>query len=206
MVRLALVLSLLLCATRAHALEPNDRHGWMVGLGIGYGPAKLLLGPALRDTTTKWIGGVSAQLRVARSLSPHWAVGLEHKQWLDEQGFGTSKVRANIQNLAATVTWFPGGDRTGGSGGIYLKAGAGWAHGRFTIFQNASGGVDTTSVESHIDESGLGVLGGAGYEFRVVRSLAVAADVSINYQSVKKPAFDHNWYVPFALGLNWYFL
>jgi len=204
--RIVLLFLIMLATKPAFALEANDRHGWTVGLGLGYGPAKLLLGSALRDTTTKWIGGVSTQLRVARSLSKHWAVGLEHKQWLDEQGFGTSKVRANLQNLALTATWFPGGDRSGGSGGIYLKAGAGWAHGRFTIFQNASGGVDTSSAEQHIDESGLGVLGGAGYEFRIARSLAVGADVSINYQSVKKDAFDHNWYVPIALGLNWYFL
>lgn len=199
------LLACTLAASPAFALEKNDRHGWMAGLGVGYGPARLALGPALGSETSEWIGGVSAQLRVARSLSPHWALGLEHKQWLDEQGFGTTKVRAGIQDLAATVTWFPGGEKSG-SGGIYLKAGAGWAHGRFTVFENAGGGVDTSSVEQHLDEGGLGLLAAGGYEFRVARSLGVATEVSVNYQSIKKQAYDHNWYVPIALGLNWYFL
>jgi opacity protein-like surface antigen len=131
-------------------------------------------------------------------------LGLEHKAWLDEQGFGNAKVRAGIQNVLVAATWFPGGDRPR-TGGIYLKAGAGFAHGRFTVFDNASSGVDTSSVEAHLDESGLGMSLGGGYEWRVAPALSVGTDVTVNYQRVRKLAFDHNWYVPVALGLNWSF-
>ena len=200
----AALLACALLAPEAHALKPHMRDGWIVGLGLGYGPAKLALGPLLGGETSGRLSGSSTQIRLAHTLGQHAAFGLEQKAWLDEEGFGETKVRASLQNFTAALTWYPGNPQND-TGGIYVRAGVGWATGRFTVFDNAGSGVDTSSVEAHIDESGVGVLFGAGYEFRIVRPLAVGLDVTGNYQSIEKEAFINTWYVPVTISLNWYF-
>jgi len=131
-------------------------------------------------------------------------LGFESRGWLDEQGFGSTKVRVGIQNFAATATWFPG-DPANATGGLWLKAGAGIAQARITVFEDAAAGVDSSSFEAHIDDAGPGLLAGVGYEFRIVRSLAVGLDVTANYQPIHEAAFDTNWFVPVALSMHWYF-
>ncbi len=193
-------------ATDALALKRHVRDGWMFGIGIGYGESKISTGPGLQNIDTGWQEGACPQLRIGKMLGPHFMASIDQRGWLDEQGFGASKVRVGIQNVTAALTVFPGNpdDETGG---IYFRGGVGFANGRLTVFQSSFIGTGPDSLDDgeHRDEGGLGLTFGGGYEFRLSSALAAGIDVSANYQKIDNAVFEETWFFPAVLSLNWYF-
>ncbi|MGH7681320.1 MAG: hypothetical protein ACRENN_04960 [Candidatus Eiseniibacteriota bacterium] len=197
---------LALGATHALAMREHVRNGWMFGVGIGYGEAKISTGSALGNVDTDWQEGSCPQIRIGRMIGRHVMASFDQRGWLDEQGFGDSKIRVGIQNFTAALTVFPG-NPTSVAGGIYLRGGVGFSNSRLTVFQHSFIGAGPDSLDSgeHRDEGGVGYTLGGGYEFRVSRNLAAGVDVSANYQAVHDVIFDETWYFPAVLSLNWYF-
>ena len=176
----------------------------MVGLGYGLGSSKITAGPALNRLESGWEEGVSPQIRFGRMLGRRLMIGYDQRQWMDEQGFGVNAVRASLQNFAASLTLFPGNPENE-TGGIYLRGGVGFANARVAVTEDAVGGLDSTHTEQHLDEGGLGLMLGGGYEFRIMRSVAAGLEVSAYHQSIDGDVFDQTWFLPVSLNLAWYF-
>jgi hypothetical protein len=204
--RILLLTALLLISTapRAHALEEHKRDGWVAGIGFGFGRAKFHGGEALNRLDTGWEEGTTPRLRIGHMLGKRLMLGYEQFQWFDEQGFGTTAVRVSAQTFGAGVTFFPGNPK-GETGGIYLRAGAGFANARIAASEDAIGGVDSTHNEEHLDEGGTSFFFGGGYEFRIAKPVALGADVTAHHHSIKQEFFDEIWFVPVTVGLTWYF-
>ena len=211
MLRLALAgllgtILMALGASDALAMRAHVRNGWMFGVGIGYGEAKISTGSTLQNEKSGWKEGACPQIRIGRMLSRHFMASFDHRGWLDEQGVGDSKVRVGIQNFMAALTVFPGNPENE-TGGIYVRGGVGFSNSRLTVFEHAFIGIGPDSLDSgqHRDEGGVGYTLGGGYEFRVSSNLAAGLDLSANYQAVHKEIFDETWYFPAVISLNWYF-
>ena len=207
--RIVLAISLaLLCpaalVSPARATEPHTLKRWMAGVGIGYGPSKIFAGPQLDNLETAWTGGIAPQIRLAHRLGGRTMLGFSLNDWMEEQGATDPNVRVNTQNLNATLTWYPGHPE-GVTGGIFLHAGVGFANARLVKRERVVTATDSTEVETHEDEGGVGLMFGGGYEFRLTPAFAIGADVTANHQSISQELIDHNWYVPVTLRLNWYF-
>ncbi|HET9253507.1 MAG TPA: hypothetical protein VFP58_15445 [Candidatus Eisenbacteria bacterium] len=193
--------------SRCLALEEHVRDGWVAGIGFGFGRAKFQGGEALNRIDTGWEEGTTPRLRLGHMLGKRVMLGYEQFQWFDEQGLGTAAIRVSAQTFGAALTFFPGNPR-GETGGIYLRAGAGFASARIAVMPDAIGGVDTTDTghhEEHLDEGGTAFMLGGGYEFRLAKPVALGLDVTAHYHSIKQEFFDEIWFVPVTAGLTWYF-
>ena len=191
----------------ARALEEHVRDGWVAGIGFGFGRAKFQGGEALSRIDTGWEEGTTPRFRIGHMLGKRVMIGYEQFQWFDEQGLGTAAVRVSAQTFGAALTFFPG-NPSGETGGIYLRAGGGFASARIAVTPDAVGGIDTTDTghhEEHLDEGGTSLMFGAGYEFRLAKPVALGADVTAHYHSIKQEFFDEIWFVPGTVGLTWYF-
>lgn len=191
-------------ARDAAALEPHERDGWVAGIGFGFGRAKFQGGEALNRVDTGWEEGTTPRLRLGHMLGKRVMLGYEQFQWFDEQGLGTAAVRVSAQTFGAALTFFPGNPRAE-TGGIYLRAGAGFASARIAVSPDAVGGVDSTHHEESLDEGGTSIMFGGGYEFRIAKPVALGADVTAHHHSIGKEFFDEVWFVPITVGLTWYF-
>ena len=189
------------------ALEEHVRDGWVAGIGFGLGRAKFQGGESLNRIETVWEEGTTPRFRIGHMLGKRVMIGYEQFQWFDEQGLGNAAVRVSAQTFGAALTFFPGNPR-GETGGIYLRAGAGFANARIAVMPDAIGGIDTTDTghhEEHIDEGGTSLMLGGGYEFRLAKPVALGMDVTAHYHSIKQEFFDEIWFIPVTIGLTWYF-
>ena len=202
--RLLVILFLTLQARPALALYDHVRDGWIAGIGVGYGRAKITAGSTLNRFQTGWEEGTTPRFTLGHMLGKRASLCYEQFQWVDEQGYGSAAVRVSLQTFGAVLTMYPG-DPKHETGGIYLRAGGGFANARIAVTPDAVGGVDSTHTENHVDEGGTSLLLGGGYEFRIAKPAALAIDLTANYHTVGKEFFDKAWYVPITLGLNWYF-
>jgi hypothetical protein len=218
------VLGLLLAwAGTAHALWPHERGRWMVGVSLGPGSSDLRLVDPNADPSgyqpyvdTDWIAGRSAQMRFGWVFVPdRLMLSVEGRQWLDEQGIPFEedgeplKVRSNVQQYSLALTYFPG-RVDGPTGGIYLKAGAGWANGRFTVLRDAteeekeaSGGNEFTELYKN-DDGGLALFGEIGYEIFVWKTLGAGLAASYSFLDLDGTVYLQAQTVALALSLNWY--
>jgi opacity protein-like surface antigen len=202
----ASLLTALLAAPARHAcaLESHTRDGWVAGIGFGFGRAKIQGGEALNRLDTGWEEGTTPRLRIGHMLGKRVMIGYEQFQWFDEQGFGTTALRVSAQTYGAALTFYPG-NPAGETGGIYLRAGAGFANARIAVMEDAIGGVDSTHHEDHLDEAGTSFMLGGGYEFRIAKPVALGVDVTAHNHAIGKQYFDEIWFVPVTVGLTWYF-
>jgi hypothetical protein len=199
-----LFLLLVLPARPAFALYDHVRDGWVASIGVGFSKAKITAGSAENHLETGWEEGTTPRFGLGHMLGKRVMLGYEQFQWVDEQGYGAAAVRVSLQTYGAALTFFPG-DPKHETGGIYLRAGAGFANARLAVSPDAIGGVDSTHTEKDVDEGGTSYMVGGGYEFRVAKPAAVGIDITANYHQVGKEFFDKAWFIPVTLGLKWYF-
>ena len=176
----------------------------MAGIGYGVGWSKISTGSALGRLESGWEEGVTPEFRFGHMLGKRFQIAYDQRQWMDEQGSGTTSVRANFQNFSAALTYFPG-NPDNETGGIYLRGSVGFANARLAVNPEAIGGVDSSHAEEHLDEGGVGFQLGGGYEFRIARPVAVGLDVGLNYQAIEAEVFDKTWFIPATVNLTWYF-
>lgn len=199
---------------RAEAGQPHARPGWMVGIGLGIGDGEFT---DSEGTTATADNGLTPQMRCGRMLGRHWQIGIDYQGWLTEVGttdldtLGIDadglKLRRSLQNWLLTATWFPGNEDSGW-GGFYLKAGAGYALGGTALVlleENPETGEIEQEHGERYDESGLGLVLGAGYEFRLTSTFAAGLAITANSQSIGEFFIDEATFGSAALVGNWYF-
>jgi len=181
LVLVALVSTLFAASTAIAGTHPHNHNGWSIGLGVGGGTAGLSVdgGP---DSDRE--GGVTGNFRVGYPLNEQFSLALESNGW------SKSEDGSNVTFTATTIggAFFP-------SEGLVMRAGLGFGNSRFST--DLGGG--TVSYT----ESGFGVNGGLGYEFRVLRTFAVGPQVDFGYASFDGGSV--NW-VGLGIQGNWYFI
>lgn len=207
-----LVVTLLLAAiglassAASSTAQGSERDHWTVG--VAYGPAKAKITGGNDSLNTGWLEGPAQSIRIGRNVGAHFTVGFEHQAWVREQGFHDLKIRAGTQLEALGLTAHLGPPGTG-LGGLFVTAGAGWAHCRLTLLEPLAPGEsaigDTYEAIFKQDEFGWGGFGGLGYEFRITRAFSAGVVTSYNYLDIGDDIFDTATFVPLLANLNWSF-
>jgi hypothetical protein len=147
------VLSLLGVAT-ASAGHPQERKGFWIALGFGYGWADASC-EVCRGTDRE--GASTGLLRLGWALNQKVLLGGEFDFWWDER----SEDTLFLYDAVATVTFYPV-ERSG----FFLRGGIGGS------FADTSSYFGNTMVTTQLG-SGLGLLAGAGYDIRVGRKISI---------------------------------
>ena len=179
---LGLLLPLLVLPAPAGAGQwPHERSGWLLGLNLGAGTAGVNVSGYDSDRE----GGAAGNLRVGYAVQNQFAVGLEGNGWTKEVDNETWTFSFG----GPSFTYYPG------SQGFYLRG----AIGAGTVKYEAESGGVTFSAK----DSGFGVLGAVGYEFRLARKFALGPQVDFSYAKVNDDLSVNYW--NFTVGGNWYF-
>ena len=119
--------------------------------------------------------------------------------WMLGVSLGSGRVNyEDSTNLALAGTFYPL-DRLSPLGGMYVRAGIG--SGRITNIITSN----VNNIALRYDETGLGLLLGAGYELRVTKKLALGVGVSFDKFSIGGDVYESAQFTGYALDLNWYF-
>jgi hypothetical protein len=159
---------------------PQTRKGWFIGGGLGGGTAAITHEGESSDRE----GGAAGSFRAGYAFTPQLGFGLESSAWSKEQ----EGVTVTFSTGGVALSYYP-------AGGLVLRGGVGLG----SVKAAASEGNRTVEAT----ESGLGLMAGAAYEFRVLRTFSLGPEVTFGY--VKAESFDVNFF-NVCLGLNWYFI
>jgi hypothetical protein len=148
-----------LSAAPAWADRPQEREGFWIGFGVGYGSAKIGCdGCGSNDRE----GSMTGFLKLGGTLSGHVLLGTEINIWTkDMDGLVVARGNGSV-----TATVYP---RT--TGGFFVKGGVG------ASFAESTFRGDSTTIS----ESGFGLLVGAGYDLRVDRRISITPVVNYYY-------------------------
>ncbi len=177
--------------------SPHVRDGWQLGVAYGYSNGRVTFANEVEGTGE---GGATPQLRLGHSIGRHFALGIEYNGWMLEGGDADLKLRSSLQQVMLAGTWYPGRpDRA--SGGFYVRAGIGLGWGSLAEVEIVD------QIQEHgvrRDETGLGLLAGIGYEFRITSDVAAGLGVGFNYLSINKDIYESGWFTPLTATLAWY--
>ena len=183
----------------ASALEPVRREGWTLGLGLGLGHGSISP-PSGDDFYAK--DGAVAQISVARAVSSRLRLGVTWHDWLTERGDEELRIRRTMQSWVLAGTWVPG-DLENAWSGLYLRGGVGIAQGRYSTAGADEHGEDIDLLAT--DQTGVALLGTIGYEFAVAKHAAAGVSFTANVADYGDDLFDHGWFAPVSVTLNWTF-
>jgi hypothetical protein len=166
--------------------HPQDHDGWSIGFGVGGGSAGVSFDNS--EGSSDRTGGGMGSFRVGYPLNPKVTIGLETNGWSKTET--VEGVDATVTFTATTVgaAFFP-------SEGLVLRAGVGLGQNKFQL---AEGGLSLSKTES-----GLGILYGAGYEFRLARTFALGPQLTGGFSTFDGGSA--NW-IGGTLEFNWYFI
>jgi hypothetical protein len=183
-------------ADPANALPVYPRKDWSVGIGLGLGRGEI---ESPDGSLSEGLEGPSPQWRVARKLGTHWALGVEYEGWFHEEGDSSQKLRRSLQFFGLAVDWYPGNPANAWSG-VYLRAAAGIGYTRHaTVYLNDEGEQIDQVAE---DDSGPGLVLGAGYEFWLARYATVGLATSTGLLWPDGQAVKSGWFSPLAFFFN----
>lgn len=202
-------------AMPASALKPHVRDSWLVGVSYGYSEGNITFGDG-SNPARELEGGATPQIRVGKMVSAKFALGLDYNGWMlegpaleqDPDSDYIESLRASLQNVSLTGTWYPGGEGPGALSGFYFRGGVGYAWAGFATVD-----IDKVPPEhvpldqehgDRTDESGLALNAQLGYEFRITRRFAAGLGLGINYLSIGKEIYDTAYYFPGTLTGIWY--
>jgi hypothetical protein len=174
----------------AHAgTYPHERNGFFIGFGLGWGNAGLDLNGV--DNLDRQNSG-SGNFRFGWAVSENLTLGLESSSWVkqwDIQGTGLDlKLTGTVTTFA--VTYFPQ------NMGLYLRGGLGFSDG---IVEVSGGGSSINQTET-----GLGLLGAVGYEWRLTQKFALGPQVEWAYLGIDSDAIKSADFVAFNAQATWY--
>jgi hypothetical protein len=152
----------LLAAPHAWAGHPQERHGFWIGFGGGYGSADA--SADCEDCGGDREGSYTAFVKLGGTLNEHVLLGVETNGWFKEQ----DNVTLTLGSVTGTVTVYPQA-----SGGFFLKGGVG------ASYVDTSAQVGSTDVS--VSKTGWGVLAGIGYDLRVGRNISLTPCVNYTY-------------------------
>ncbi len=180
-------------AGSAAAGHPQERQGFWLGIGGGYGSADATCdecGEGNRE------GGGVGYLKLGWTLNESVLLGGEVNAWAKEQ----EGVWLNLYNASVTVTLYPTG-----SSGIFLKGGVGGS------FVETEAQFDGSRISADLG-SGFGLLAGIGYDLRVARMVSITPSVNFWYGepgdlTLGTETFARNWkqnVVDFTVGVTFH--
>lgn len=143
---LAIVMVAMSLPNVVQAQNPQERQGFWFNAGLGYGS----LGQTDADARE---GGLSGGLQVGGTISPKLLVGAGSNAWTKSEDGAT----LTAATYTALVRFYPSV-----SGGFFLNGGVGI--GRVDLSIDGLGSAS---------ETGLGVMLGLGYDFRVGRNVSL---------------------------------
>lgn len=161
-----LVLAAALLAVSAPAratTQPNDRNGFMIGFGVGGGSL------GVEDLSDRE-GSVTGNFRLGWAVRPDLVLGLESNGWTKTFEGTPGDLTWTYNVAAAALTWYPG------AGGAYLRGGVGAGMVRAEL---ESGNLTISG-----DDTGIGLTGAAGYEWRLTRKFAMGPEVNVFWMDV----------------------
>lgn len=206
---LALVLMVGLVAVQgAWAMKPHTREGVIFGVAFGTSEGQVNLFPGTDiEVSSDWEQGVSPEYRLGYAvIKNRLLLTVANQQWLYEQGvLAEDKLRINTQNWSFDLTFCPG-KPTSWWGGLFVKAGIGYANSRLTILEPIEEDDYGNTFEEVFkrDEIGTSYTVGIGYEFRLANSLAAGIGASYIHQPIDGEIFADSTFIPTNLTLNWY--
>ncbi len=163
-----------LLATPGAAQNPQTREGFWISFGFGVGS----LGCEDCGDDEREVG-TNFNLRLGGTMSQRLLIGGEVNGWTKTEGDAT----LTVSNIGPVLLFYPNPN-----GGLFLKGGIGMAN---------------TSLELGsltIDESGVGITIGLGYDARVGRRFALTPYFDILGSSYDGGSFNQ---VAFGLGFTW---
>jgi hypothetical protein len=181
------LISMACMASPASAGQPHQRNGFFLGFGMGAGSAGW-------EGTTDRTGGFVGNFRIGYAPAPEVTVGLESSSWLKQETVGTIDLNLLYTVTTFGVTYFPG------QNGLFLKGGIGFASANFETVVTLPG---LGTGKGELNDTGLGLLGATGYEWRLTEKFAIGPEIELAYLNVGG-AFKTANYVSASLMLNWY--
>jgi hypothetical protein len=136
--------------------ESPRRSGFWLNVGFGWGSADQNCDNC---GSTSSESGLSGQLALGATLSPSFLLGVESNGWYKEE----NSIQSTLGTLAAVAYFYP--SRTGN---LFVKGGVGLASYRF-------------SNGNSIDDTGVGLLGGVGYDIPLGRKFSITPVAAFQY-------------------------
>jgi hypothetical protein len=169
-------LALLLIATLARPAaaqgNPQTREGFWISFGFGFGSLSC-------DECDEREGGTNGYLRMGGTLSQKLLIGGEANIWTKSEGGAT----LTVSNVGPILTFYPSP-----MGGFFFKGGLGLSN------------VELELGNFAVDESGVGLTLGVGYDARVGRNFSLTPYFDILTSSYDGGSFNQ---VAFGLGFTW---
>ncbi len=149
---------MLFAASSAWAGHPQERQGFWIGFGGGYGSADASCNECEGGNRE---GSFTGFVKLGGTLNPRVLLGVETNAWIKEQEGVTG-------SLTGTVTFYPQA-----SSGFFLKGGVG------ASYVDTDFGAGTLSVT--VSKTGWGVRAGIGYDVRVGRNISITPSANFYY-------------------------
>ncbi len=173
--------------------HPQEREGFWVGLGVGYGSDKSCANEVGCSGRT---GSVTGFLKLGGTFNRQILLGVESNAWVkSEQG-----ATVTLGNVSGTVTLYPRP-----SSGFFLKGGLGLSYAR--LAQSFGG----DSLEA--SHTGWGFLAGVGYDLRVAKNVSLTpcfnyiygytGDIHFPMEGAHLSATNHD-VLDFAVGVTFH--
>jgi opacity protein-like surface antigen len=159
----------LFASPSAWAGHPQERQGFWIGLGGGYGSANV----SCDDCDGEREGAFVGSFKLGGTLNERVLLGVESNGWIKEQ----EGITLTLGSLAGTVTFYPQA-----SSGFFLKGGVGLSY----IDTDFSEG----SLSVSVSKTGWGVLAGMGYDLRVGRNISLTPAFNYYYGKPGDIAFE----------------
>jgi hypothetical protein len=153
----------LLVSSPAWAGHPQERQGFWIGLGFGYGSAHAEASCEDCQGGDRE-GSITGYVKLGGTLNRHVLLGMETNAWIKEEG----DVTLTLGSVTGTVTFYPQP-----SAGFFLKAGAGFSY--------VSTDLQDGSLTVSVSKTGWGVLAGIGYDVRVGRNVSLTPCVNYHF-------------------------
>ena len=178
---------------QASAERPQERQGFWLGIGGGYGSADASCDEC--DGGDRQ-GSGAGYVKLGWTLNDRVLLGGEFNLWTKEQDV----VTVNFYNASGTLTFYPQG-----ASGFFLKGGVGAS---FVDTEVVDGGTRITADLG----SGLGLVAGVGYDLRVARIISITPAVNFLYGQpgdlvVAGETLARNWkqnVVDFTVGITFH--
>jgi hypothetical protein len=153
----------LVSAPSAWAGHPQERHGFWIGFGGGYGSAYGSFDcDDCEDDERE--GSFTGFLKLGGTLSPNVLLGVESNAWIKDE----SDATLTLGSVTGTITVYPSA-----TGGFFLKGGFGAS----IIHTSAEAG----TLDVSASKTGWGLLAGIGYDIRVGRNISLTPCVNYTY-------------------------
>jgi hypothetical protein len=143
-------------ASPATAGHPQERRGFWIGFGVGYGSADATCDGCEGDGGSNREGSVTGFVKLGGTLSQRVLLGVETNLWVKSE----AGLTLTLSSFTGTVSFYPHA-----SSGFFVKGGVGLSHVN-TEFNDASSTVS-------LGKTGWGVLAGLGYDLRVGRNVSL---------------------------------